>query len=261
MAQKQAVVSGGRRVPSGSTAGPPPGVLSRIRNVASGVAIQRTALEAAYDSSRESTREGARRVRELDAALARTTANQAILQSKRDNLDSVARRKLRSDIWAALDQDRGALQDHDGRRRLAVAWVVSVTADDERNWSADVWLPVGSPPPEEGPPLAMWEAALDACGAAMRALHDDGAGPEVVVSRGVLGLRVTPRAGAGRDDLKRALVGAMDRTRVQAVPLHQLRVEVSVVWLDLAVRLDGPPTRLSGFGPEEVDTLVGEAVR
>mgnify|MGYP000739781044 CR=1 FL=1 len=265
MAQKQAVVSGGnlggRRVGPGASRGGPVGLLDSIRNVSNGVSVQRGALESAYDASKQSTLDAARKVFELDARLARASANQAVLQARRDSLDSVARRKLRANIWGALSQDMALLKAHNGRRRLAVAWVVSVTADDERNWSADVWLPVPAPVSGDGPPLALWEAAVEACSNAMKRLHGGGPGPEVVTAHGLLGLRVTPGRGCSRDDLKAALVRAMDRTRVQAVPLHQLRVEVSVVWLDVAVTLDGPPTRLSGMAPEDVDTLVGEVVR
>ncbi len=247
--------------PTAPAAPPPPvGLLDNVRNVSHGVAIQRNALEASWEALRQSTIEAARRVAELDAQLARAAANQEILQAKRDALDSLARRKLRTQIWRALTEDCGALESHEGRRRLALAWIVSVTADEERNWSADLWLPVAHPLPVTGPALDVWEAAVQACTHAMLDLHGPGPGPEVISAKGLSGLRITPPLGCSREASNAALVRSMDRTRVQAVPLHQLRLEVSVVWLDVAVAIDGPPTRLSGTAPEDMDTLVGEAV-
>lgn len=262
MAERQAgAAGGGADSSSGSEQARAVGVLESVRGVARGVASQRQELEAAWSAARQTTRNSARQVAALDAALAQAAAGEAVLQARRSSLDSVARRQLRTEIWQALQTDRARLESHEGGRRLAVAWLCSLTADEERNWQAEVWVPVVAPPPDTGPALVLWETGIDACAQAMAELQPGGPGPEIVSSEGLLGLRVTPLPGTSRDTLAAALVRAMDRTRVQAVPLHQLRIEVSVVWLDLSVTLDGPPTRLSGVGPEEIDTLVGEVVR
>jgi hypothetical protein len=226
------------------------------------MSIQRTALEAAFEASCLATRNAARRVQELDRALANTLSNQLVLQAKRDSLDSGARRKLRADIWRALARDCSELEHHAGDGRLEIAVVVSVTADKRRKWAADVWLPVGTHDPSGAAPSALWNAAVEACNTACGLLVPGGPGPELVRANGLVGLRVNPGQSQSRDALKAAIVQAMDRTRVRATQLHQLQVEVSVVWLDLAVSLDDPPERLSpSILDEESDTLVGGVVR
>jgi hypothetical protein len=236
------------------------GLLEQIHSVASGVSLQRNVLASAWSASRQSTIAAARKVAALDSSMALAAANQAILQSKRDTLDSSARRKLRSEVWQALEQDRRALDAHAGEARLAVAWIVSLTAEDDRHWHADLWLPVAEAPPESGTQLDLWEAAVQACTEVMLDLHGPDQGPELIAAEGLFGIRVKQGAGCSLDDLRAAVGKALDRTRVRAVALHQARVEVSLVWLDLAVDLDGEPTPLHGLGLEDVDTLVGKAV-
>jgi len=236
------------------------GLLDQIHAVASGVSVQRNVLASAWSASRQSTIDAARKVAELDDSMARAAANQAILQSKQDTLDSSARRKLRADVWRALQQDCRALDEHAGQARLAMAWVVSVTADDDRNWNADLWLPLSAAPPESGIQLDLWEAAVQACSEVMLELRGPDQGPQGISARGLHGIRVKQGPGGSLEQLRTSLVKALDRTRVRAVALHQARAEVSVVWLDLAVDIDGEPTPLDGLGLEDVDTLVGKAV-
>lgn len=236
------------------------GLLQKVRTVSSSVAIQRNVLESAWSASRQSTIDAARKVADLDRRMAQAAANQSILRAKRETLDSAARRKLRTGIWQALQQDRDDLLHHDGSRRLALGWVVSLTADARRRWVADIWLPLGVDMPAAGLPLELWGAAVEACTEVTDKLHGSGRSPAVVTAEGVRGVRVEQTASGTLDELRNALVHAFDRTRVRAVALHQGRVEVSIIWLDIAVQLDGEPVAIEGDDLEDVDTLIDKAV-
>ena len=236
------------------------GLLQKVRTVSSSVAIQRNVLESAWSASRQSTNDAARQVAELDRSMARAAANQSILRAKRETLDSAARRKLRTGIWQSLRQDRDALENHDGSSRLSLGWVVSLTADARRRWVADIWLPLGVDMPGAGLPLELWGAAVDACTEVSGKLQGGGRSPAVITAEAVRGIRVEHEAGGALDELRGALVHAFDRARVRAVALHQGRVEVSIIWLDIAVQLDGDPVAIEGDDLEDADTLVGKAV-
>ncbi|HCH64526.1 MAG TPA: hypothetical protein DFR83_17095 [Deltaproteobacteria bacterium] len=223
-------------------------------------AIQRNVLESAWSASRQSTLDAARKVAALDHSMALAAANQAILRAKRETLDSSVRRKLRASIWQLLQQDRNALLGHSGERRLQVGWVVSLTANHLRQWSADLWLPLGLEAPESGTALELWEAAVQGCAEVMHELHGPEHAPWLITAHGIRGIRVEQTRKGPLDELRSALVAALDRARVRAVSLHQDRVEVSVIWLDLAVDLDSEPVSLDGDCLEDADTLVGKAV-
>lgn len=210
-----------------------PGLLDAVRGVGEEFATRRNALEAEQSSSATEAAELSRAVEQLDLRLARLSARQQVIGARLGSLDSEARRVLRESVWNTLIADRNALAAHTGRRRLSVAVLVSVTADANAAWRADVWVPVGPDPGPESASSAMWFAAAEACQDVAESLGgpDHRAVPRE--ARGLCAIRVEAPKGVGRERLKNSLASAMDRARVQAVALHERLVEVSVVWLDM----------------------------
>jgi len=230
-----------------------PGVLERLGRVGATLTGRRQAVESELATVSTESDELVRAVSHIDSRLSKLAARQRVLRARRTTLDSDARRSLRGSVWSAMAADRAAVASHDGRRRLAVGWLVSLTADDDHNWMAEVWAPVAKQMGGTRTEAALWEAVVSACEAVCQELHGRRGLPESIAGNGLVGMRVRAPKGWSRDQLEATLSTVLDRVRVQAVPLHQLRCEVSVVWLDLP----RAPERPSVHETDDADTLVG----
>jgi len=232
------------------------GLLERIAKVSHTLASRRQGIASELATVTTESRELVRAVSHIDSRLSKLAARQRVLQARRTTLDSDARRSLRTSVWEAMSTDRAAVASHDGRSRLAVTWLVSLTADSDHNWTAEMWAPVAKHMGSSGTEVALWETVVSACEAISQELHGQRGLPESISHHKLVGMRVRAPKGWSRDQLAKTMCIVLDRIRVQAVPLHQLRCEVSVVWLDLPRAAERSPAH----GPEEADTLVGEGL-
>lgn len=229
------------------------GLLERIGEASRTLGNRRQSIVGELATVTTESKELVRAVSHIDSRLSKLAARQRVLQARRTTLDSDARRSLRKGVWNAMSADRDSIEAHSGRQRLAVSWLVSITADDDHNWTAEIWAPVANEMGPSGTAAALWEAVVTASEAICQELHGSKRLPESLSHHDILGMRVRAPKGWARERFATTICTVLDRVRVQAVPLHQLRCEVSVVWLDLP----RAPERACEHGPEEADTLVG----
>lgn len=230
----------------------PPGALSRLRAVGATLTSRRQSIVRELSTVTAESDELVRAVSHIDSRLSKLAARQRVLEARRVTLHSDARRGLRTAIWTAMAADQAAVASHEGHRRIAVAWLISLTADDNHNWSAEIWAPVAEHREGSRTEVALWEAVVSASESVCQALHGRRGLPESIAGHGLVGMRVQAPKGWSRDQLSDTLTEVIDRVRVQAVPLHQLRCEVSVVWLDLPRIPERPAAR-----EDDADTLIG----
>lgn len=208
------------------------GLLDTVGAMGARLEAWRRAIDIERSAGRTEAIELEQAALRLDKRVAALGARAQLLDARAAELESVARRELRAEVFGALQVDRVALERAGGRRRTPVALMVSMRSDDGSQWRSEVWVPASPLAPVGSPAhhlLVMVRRAVQ------DALAELGADAAVVTHTraDVAVISGTAPVGCGREQLQSALVRSMDRGRVVTAALHDAHVEVSVVWLDL----------------------------